>query len=55
MGQRVDMNWAGRPLTLESGKMAKQADGAVVVQMGDTMVLTTVVTAKTIRPGIDFL
>jgi polyribonucleotide nucleotidyltransferase len=55
MGQRVDMTWAGRPLVLESGKMAKQADGAVVVQMGDTMVLTTVVTAKTIRPGIDFL
>jgi polyribonucleotide nucleotidyltransferase len=49
------MNWAGRPLVLESGKMAKQADGAVVVQMGDTMVLVTVVTAKTIKPGIDFL
>ncbi|HUJ79995.1 MAG TPA: polyribonucleotide nucleotidyltransferase [Nitrospiria bacterium] len=55
MGQRVDMMWAGRQLILESGKMAKQADGAVVVQMGDTMVLTTVVTSKTIKPGIDFL
>ncbi|MBI3621307.1 MAG: polyribonucleotide nucleotidyltransferase [Nitrospirae bacterium] len=55
MAQRVDMNWAGRPLVLESGKMAKQADGAVVVQMGDTIVLVTAVTAKTIRPGIDFL
>ncbi len=55
MAQRVDMTWAGRPLVLESGKMAKQADGAVVVQMGETIVLVTVVTAKTIRPGIDFL
>jgi polyribonucleotide nucleotidyltransferase len=55
MAQRVDMTWAGRPLMLESGKMAKQADGAVVVQMGETIVLVTAVTAKTIRPGIDFL
>jgi polyribonucleotide nucleotidyltransferase len=55
MAQRVDMTWAGRPLILESGKMAKQADGAVVVQMGETIVLVTAVTAKTIRPGIDFL
>jgi len=46
MAQRVDMTWAGRPLILESGKMAKQADGAVVVQMGDTIVLVTAVTAK---------
>jgi polyribonucleotide nucleotidyltransferase len=55
MAQRVDMTWAGRSLILESGKMAKQADGAVVVQMGETIVLVTAVTAKTIRPGIDFL
>jgi len=40
---------------LESGKMAKQADGAIVVQMGETIVLVTAVTAKTIRAGIDFL
>ncbi len=55
MVQRVDMAWAGKQLTLESGKMARQADGAVVVQMGDTIVLVTAVTAKTIRAGIDFL
>jgi polyribonucleotide nucleotidyltransferase len=49
------MTWAGRPLILESGKLAKQADGAVAVQMGETIVLVTAVTAKSIRPGIDFL
>ncbi len=55
MAQRVNMMWAGRSLILESGRMAKQADGAALVQSGDTMVLVTAVTAKTIRAGIDFL
>ncbi|MEW6324779.1 MAG: polyribonucleotide nucleotidyltransferase [Nitrospirota bacterium] len=55
MAQRVDMTWAGRTLSLESGKMARQADGAVVVHMGDTIVLVTAVASKTIKPGVDFL
>ncbi len=45
----------GRSITLETGKLAKQADGSVVVRMGDTMLLATVVASKEIRPGVDFL
>ena len=39
----------GREITIETGKLAKQADGSVVVKMGDTMLLGTVVAAKSIR------
>ena len=45
----------GRTITLETGKLAKQADGSVVVRMGDTMLLATVVSAREANPGIDFL
>ncbi|WP_440880145.1 polyribonucleotide nucleotidyltransferase [Tenacibaculum sp. C7A-26P2] len=45
----------GRTITLETGKLAKQADGSVVVRMGDTMLLATVVSAKTSDPNMDFL
>ncbi|MFN3908447.1 MAG: polyribonucleotide nucleotidyltransferase [Flavobacterium sp.] len=45
----------GRTITIETGKLAKQADGAVVVQMGDAMLLATVVSARTANPGVDFL
>ncbi len=45
----------GRNITLETGKLAKQADGSVVVRMGDTMLLATVVASREIRPGVDFL
>ena len=45
----------GRTITLETGKLAKQADGSVVVRMGNTMLLATVVASKDIRPGVDFL
>jgi polyribonucleotide nucleotidyltransferase len=45
----------GRTLTIETGKMAKQADGAVVLRYGDTMVLVTAVANQTAREGIDFL
>jgi len=51
---RKEVQWGGRTLTLETGKMARQADGAVLAQYGDTVVLCTVVAAKTPRPGIDF-
>jgi len=45
----------GREITIETGKLAKQADGSVVVRMGNTMLLATVVANKDIREGIDFL
>jgi len=50
----VSAEIAGRTLTLETGKMAEQADGAVTVRYGDTMILATVVGAKETREGIDF-
>lgn len=45
----------GRKITIETGKLARQADGAVVVRMGDTMLLATVVSNKDAAEGIDFL
>ena len=51
---RKEMDWAGKTLILETGKVARQADGAVVASYGDTVVLATVVGAKAAKPGIDF-
>src|SRR5210317_306932 len=45
----------GREITIETGKLAKQADGAVVVKMGRTMLLATVVSAKDAREDVDFM
>ena len=45
----------GRTITIETGKLAKQADGAVEVRMGGTMLLATVCTARTVTPGTDFM
>lgn len=45
----------GRTISIETGKLAKQADGSVVVRSGDCMILATAVSAKTANPGIDFL
>lgn len=45
----------GRSILIETGKLAKQADGSVVVRMGDCMLLATAVSAKTANPGVDFL
>ncbi len=53
--QREELIWAGRKLVLETGKMARQADGAVVATYGETTVLATVVSAKEPKAGIDFL
>jgi len=50
----VEIEWAGRPLKLETGKIARQADGAVIATYGETMVLATVVSAKAPKPGQDF-
>jgi len=51
---KVELNWGGQPLTLETGKMARQADGAVLASLGETVVLATVVSAKSPKPGQDF-
>jgi len=49
------MDLAGRRLIIEQGRVARQADGAVLVQLADTVVLVTAVAAKSPKPGIDFL
>src|SRR5471032_526082 len=51
----VEIDWGGRPLRLETGKIARQADGAVLATYVETVVLATVVAAKTARDGVDFL
>ena len=50
----VSLEWGGRTLTLETGRMARQADGAVLATYGDTQVLATAVGARSAKPGIDF-
>ncbi len=52
--QKVECQFNGQTLTLETGKMARQADGAVVVTYGDTKVLCTAVSAKQLREGQGF-
>ncbi|MFL5150993.1 MAG: polyribonucleotide nucleotidyltransferase, partial [Microvirga sp.] len=52
--QREELIWGGRKLVLETGKMARQADGAVVATYGETTVLATVVSEKQPKPGFDF-
>ncbi len=52
---RVELDWGGRKLTLETGRIARQADGAVVATYGETTVLAAVVAAKQPKEGIDFL
>ncbi len=51
---RKDISWGGQILTLETGKIARQADGAVMARLGDTIVLCTVVGARSVKPGQDF-
>ncbi|MGY4800180.1 polyribonucleotide nucleotidyltransferase [Teichococcus aerofrigidensis] len=51
---RKDIAWGGKTLTLETGKVARQADGAVMARLGDTIVLCTVVGARSVKPGQDF-
>jgi polyribonucleotide nucleotidyltransferase len=48
------IEWGGRPLTIETGRIARQADGAVLVTYGETVVLVAVTAAKTPKPDIDF-
>src|SRR4051812_15940936 len=51
---RKDISWGGQLLTLETGKVARQADGAVMARLGDTIVLCTAVGARSVKPGQDF-
>ena len=52
--KRKSIEWGGRKLTLETGRIARQADGAVLATYGETSVLATVVAAKAPKPGLDF-
>jgi polyribonucleotide nucleotidyltransferase len=51
---RKEIDWGGRKLVLETGKVARQADGAVMARYGETIVLCTVVGARSAKPGQDF-
>ena len=51
---RKETSWGGRKLVLESGRIARQADGAVLATMGETVVLATAVAAKSVKPGQGF-
>jgi polyribonucleotide nucleotidyltransferase len=51
---RKEIMWGGRRLVLETGKLARQADGAVLVTYGETTVLCTAVAEKSVKPGVDF-
>ncbi|MFA5318411.1 MAG: polyribonucleotide nucleotidyltransferase [Patescibacteria group bacterium] len=52
--KKYSCEWIGRTLTIETGKLAKQANAAVTVRYGDTVILATAVQAKEVRPGMNF-
>jgi polyribonucleotide nucleotidyltransferase len=54
MAKKVELEFHGRPLSIEVGRMAKQADGAALVQYGETVVLVTAVAAKDLKLDTDF-
>ena len=49
-----ELEWGGRPLRIETGRVARQADGAVLVSYGETTVIGTVVADRSPKPGLDF-
>jgi len=55
MAHVVEIELAGKTLRLETGRVARQADGAVLASYGDTVVLATAVASQTAKPGVDFL
>jgi polyribonucleotide nucleotidyltransferase len=55
MVQKLQIDFAGRPFSIETGKVAKQANGSVLVQYGETIVLVTAVTSEKKREGLDFV
>jgi polyribonucleotide nucleotidyltransferase len=52
--KKTEIEWGGKTLTLETGRVARQADGAVLATMGETVVLCAVTAAKTVKDGQDF-
>src|SRR5512135_958986 len=54
MANKVELEVREKGMSFETGKMARQADGSVVAQYGDTVILATAVSSKTAREGIDF-
>jgi len=52
--KKVEIEWGGKTLTLETGRVARQADGAVLATLGETVVLCAVTAAKHVKPGQDF-
>jgi polyribonucleotide nucleotidyltransferase len=52
--QKVETQWGGKTLTLETGRIARQADGAVLATLGETVVLCAVTAAKSVKEGQDF-
>jgi polyribonucleotide nucleotidyltransferase len=55
MAQKLQIDLGGRPFSVETGKVAKQANGSVMVQYGETVVLVTAVTSEKKREGLDFI
>jgi polyribonucleotide nucleotidyltransferase len=55
MVQKLQIDFGGRPFSIETGKVAKQANGSVIVQYGETVVLVTAVTSEKKREGLDFI
>jgi len=55
MNQKLQIDFGGRPFSIETGKVAKQANGSVIVQYGETVVLVTAVTSEKKREGLDFI
>ncbi len=55
MQKKVEIDLGGRPLSIETGRLAKQANGSVIVRYGDTVVLVTATAAKDPKPEVDFL
>ena len=51
---KKEINWGGKKLTLETGRVARQADGAVMLTCGETVILATAVAAKQAKPDMDF-
>src|ERR1700750_874561 len=52
--KKVEIQWGGKTLTLETGRVARQADGAVVATLGETVVLCAVTAARSVQEGQDF-
>ncbi len=52
--KKVEIQWGGKTLTLETGRVARQADGAVLATLGETVVLCAVTAARTVKEGQDF-